>query len=171
MKKKLIILFLGILLYLFIILTVFVWYNFFYKSTKTNNIIINDFHNAVYKQDMSPVTDEEGKKLPAYEFVIENISPYKQSYEVYLNEIFDNQNKDILSKEYLKYQLIKNGQEIEVDYLININNGLLDRDVLKARMKNVYSVRLWIDEKTADENWSNKSFNYQFSVKEIKNDK
>lgn len=171
MKKKGLLLLLGVLLYLFIMLTMIIWFKLFYQDSMKNNkkIVINDFHNAVYEQDMIPISDEEGKNISAYEFMVENISSKTQRYSLYLNEVSISLDKDydksnIISKQILKYQLIKNNQELSVGFLSDLNNDLLDKDILKGLTKNKYTVRIWIDIEAKPDDWNNKSFNYQFSV-------
>jgi hypothetical protein len=168
-KKGLIVLF-NVLLYVFIILVVIILFKFFFQKLENKErIIINDFHNAVYVQDMVPMTDEEGKKISAYEFFVENTSSKPQKYYLYLNEVVASLDEDdniteIISEKVLKYQLVKNDQEITIGFLSDLDNNLLDYDTLKGSDKNKYIVRIWIAENTKDQDWSNKTFNYQFSV-------
>ena len=101
-----------------------------------------DIDNAV------PISDESGLKTKSYKFELENNGTIVSNYTVYLDDLELEEGKVRLPDQYVKYTLIKNGEESSPALLSTTGtnpNRILDSGKLKVGEKNTYELKIWID--------------------------
>ena len=109
-----------------------------------------------------PMADEVGIiQEEKYSFRLINRGTVKSNYRIKIVEV----GTDNIDKSIIKYGLTKNG-ETTINYLSNIENGILDEGVIAAN-KTVfyYDLRLWICETVRDESLLyNKTFTCKIEI-------
>lgn len=183
MKKNWMLLVLGgVVLFCFILGTSYAWYNLFHEEvdlTANLEIKINDKGEGVTIVDALPVSDEEGKKVKPYVFQVKNNGNVAGNYKLLIQETPFNKIKDgctkatLLKRSQLRYQLLMNGKELEVDNLDKIKNNTLDLRTIEVNTANNYELRVWVPESVEKTDWQNKHYHYSvvilpFAKEEIK---
>ncbi len=95
-----------------------------------------------------PVQDEEGLTQVGYTFTLENTGKIDSSYEIYLDDLPLEETQTRMRNDFLKYQLVKDGEEISLDLLSTTGenpNRLLDKGEIGPNEKYTYTLKLWID--------------------------
>lgn len=179
MKKVILLLLAGIALFAFIFTTSILWYRFFYSVPDTNtvgsvNVNLSNYNNTINESNFIPLDDETAKGVTPYEFTVNNNSEADSSYEVLLEDsiISDDStysNKDLLSRNQLKYYLSLNGQIIKSGYLSDLKNNVLDTRVISSSQVNNYQLRIYVPENVQDSVWQNKYYHFNVRV-EMKED-
>ena len=179
MKKVILLLLAGIALFAFIFTTSILWYRFFYNAPDTNtvgsvNVNLSNYNNTINESNFIPLDDETAKGVTPYEFTVNNNSEADSSYEVLLEDsiISDDStysNKDLLSRNQLKYYLSLNGQIIKSGYLSDLKNNVLDTRVISSSQFNNYQLRIYVPENVQDSVWQNKYYHFNVRV-EMKED-
>jgi|GEM_PF-7042044 len=167
MKKKIFLIFSGILLFTFIVCTSFLWYKVFYYGDlgKINNLQIQKSSDeAILSENLFPMTQEEADTLVSnYKFSIKNINDFKSQYEVVYKEISDS-NSQQLSKSQLNYELTLNGKLIKEGNLESLENNMLDERYIMPNHINKYELKVYISASAKDSNWQNKKYSYTVNI-------
>lgn len=174
MKKIILLLLAGVALFAFIFTTSILWYRFFYNdSTVINdvgsvNVQLGD-NNVINESGLIPLDDETAKNITPYEFKVENNSNGDALYTVLLEDgmISDDANytnKELLSRNQLRYQLSLNGNVIKVGNLSEIENNVLDTRNIASSQVNNYQLRIYVGESFQNTDWQNKYYHFNINV-------
>lgn len=174
MKKIILLLLAGVALFAFIFTTSILWYRFFYNdSTVINdvgsvNVQLGD-NNVIDESGLIPLDDETAKNITPYEFKVENNSNGDALYTVLLEDgmISDDANytnKELLSRNQLRYQLSLNGNVIKVGNLNDVENNILDTRNITSSQVNNYQLRIYVGESFQNTDWQNKYYHFNINV-------
>ena len=174
MKKIVLLLLAGVALFAFIFTTSILWYRFFYNDSDASNSVssvnvqLGD-NNVIDESGLIPLDDETAKTITPYEFRVENNSTNDTTYNVLLEDtvISDDANytnKELLSRNQLRYQLSLNGNVIKVGNLNEIENNILDtRNIVSSQVNN-YQLRIYVGESFQNTDWQNKYYHFNINV-------
>lgn len=173
MKKGLFLLVGGIVLIVSIFLISFYSWNYFNKrepkvNLNTLEIVLSDDGNVDLK-DQTPVNDDSGKSVKPYSFRVVNKSNVKAKYQLLIEDYISDDTKELLSRNYLKYELKQDGIVIKSGKLSEINNNILDADNISSQEEKKYELRVWVDESANATDWVGKSYNYNVRVNPVVN--
>lgn len=173
MKKGLFLLVGGIVLIVSIFLIFFYSWNYFNKrepkvNLNTLEIVLSDDGNVDLK-DQTPVNDDSGKSVKPYSFRVVNKSNVKAKYQLLIEDYISDDTKELLSRNYLKYELKQDGIVIKSGKLSEINNNILDADNISSQEEKKYELRVWVDESANATDWVGKSYNYNVRVNPVVN--
>lgn len=174
MKKIVLLLLAGVALFAFIFTTSILWYRFFYNDSTTGsnvnsvNVQLGD-NNVIDESGLIPFDDETAKTITPYEFKVENNSANDTTYNVLLEDgvISDDENytnKELLSRNQLRYQLSLNGNVIKVGNLSEIKNNILDTRNIASSQVNNYQLRIYVGESFQNTDWQNKYYHFNINV-------
>lgn len=170
MNKKNILIVSGCLLIIFIILMTI----FSLKIFQGRNYIVNSLEislsddNKIDVCGFSPMSDESGSALKPYTFKVTNNSKNDSNYNVIINDIKVDNNKKILKRSQLKYQLKLNNDILEIGNLGDVKNNIIDSRSIESSKTNNYEFRIWISYDELENDWMDKYYNYNISVNPIK---
>jgi len=112
-------------------------------------LVLDDtMEGGIHLVNAIPVTNEEGLTQVGYTFTLENTGKIDSSYEIYLDDLDLDEGQTRMQDRFLKYQLVKDGEEISLDLLSTIGenpNRLLDKGEISSGEKFTYTLKLWID--------------------------
>ena len=151
------------------------WYRFFYSGASNSENVSNisvqlsENNNVITESGLIPLDDETAKSLTPYEFKVDNNSESATTYNVLFEDsiISDDDsysNKELLSREQLRYQLSLNGIVIKCGDLKNINNNILDTRNIASGQTNNYQLRIYVAESSINTDWQNKYYHFNISV-------
>ena len=174
MKKIVLLLLAGVALFAFIFTTSILWYRFFYNDSDASNSVssvnvqLGD-NNVIDESGLIPLDDETAKTITPYEFRVENNSTNDTTYNVLLEDtvISDDANytnKELLSRNQLRYQLSLNGNVIKVGNLSEIKNNILDTRNIASSQVNNYQLRIYVGESFQNTDWQNKYYHFNINV-------
>ena len=174
MKKIVLLLLAGVALFAFIFTTSILWYRFFYNDSDASNSVssvnvqLGD-NNVIDESGLIPLDDETAKTITPYEFMVENNSTNDTTYNVLLEDtvISDDANytnKELLSRNQLRYQLSLNGNVIKVGNLNEIENNILDTRNIASSQVNNYQLRIYVGESFQNTDWQNKYYHFNINV-------
>lgn len=174
MKKIVLLLLAGVALFAFIFTTSILWYSFFYNDSDASNSVssvnvqLGD-NNVIDESGLIPLDDETAKTITPYEFRVENNSTNDTTYNVLLEDtvISDDANytnKELLSRNQLRYQLSLNGNVIKVGNLNEIENNILDTRNIASSQVNNYQLRIYVGESFQNTDWQNKYYHFNINV-------
>lgn len=174
MKKIVLLLLAGVALFAFIFTISILWYRFFYNdldasnSVSSVNVQLGD-NNVIDESGLIPLDDETAKTITPYEFRVENNSTNDTTYNVLLEDtvISDDANytnKELLSRNQLRYQLSLNGNVIKVGNLNEIENNILDTRNIASSQVNNYQLRIYVGESFQNTDWQNKYYHFNINV-------
>ncbi len=174
MKKIVLLLLAGVALFAFIFTTSILWYRFFYNDSDASNSVssvnvqLGD-NNVIDESGLIPLDDETAKTITPYEFRVENNSTNDTTYNVLLEDtvISDDANytnKELLSRNQLRYQLSLNGNVIKVGNLNEIENNILDTRNIASSQVNNYQLRIYVGESFQNTDWQNKYYHFNINV-------
>lgn len=166
MKKKVFLIFSGVLLFFFIVCTSFLWYKVFYYGDlgAINNLQVQkDSDEATLNENLFPMTEEESSIVSNYKFSIKNVNDFKSHYEVVFQEA-NNSTNQILSKNQLNYQLTLNGKIIKEGNLAKLKNNILDERYVMPNKTNKYELKVYIANSAKDSDWQNKKYSYTVKI-------
>lgn len=174
MKKIVLLLLAGVALFAFIFTTSILWYRFFYNDSDASNSVssvnvqLGD-NNVIDESGLIPLDDETAKTITPYEFRVENNSTNDTTYNVLLEDtvISDDANytnKELLSRNQLRYQLSLNGNVIKVGNLNEIENNVLDTRNIASSQVNNYQLRIYVGESFQNTDWQNKYYHFNINV-------
>ena len=174
MKKIVLLLLAGVALFAFIFTTSILWYRFFYNDSDASNSVssvnvqLGD-NNVIDESGLIPLDDETAKTITPYEFRVENNSTNDTTYNVLLEDtvISDDANytnKELLSRNQLRYQLSLNGNVIKVGNLNEIENNILDTRNIASSQVNNYQLSIYVGESFQNTDWQNKYYHFNINV-------
>ena len=165
MKKKNILIILGILIVLVCVIGVsYAVWQVTLNQTDTNIVTTGCFKiefsdvNPITIDKAYPMTDEEGKSLIPYEFTLTNTCDSEANYYINLETITNASKK--LNEKYLRASLKKKDEEV---FLNNLNSSYINLDkvieessnayklyqgVLTSKEEVTFSLNLWMDNET-----------------------
>lgn len=175
MKKIVLLMMAGVALFTFIFVTSILWYKFFYNDNVTNNTMGNisvqltEDNNVIDESNLIPLDDETAKKLTPYTFKVDNKSEKAVVYNVLIEDsiISDDatySNKELLTRDQLRYQLSLNGMVIKSGAMKDIKNNIIDTRNILAGDTNNYELRVYVAESKGDSNWQNKYYHFNINV-------
>ncbi len=175
MKKMVLLLLAGVALFAFILATSMLWYKFFYGSPDVINNVnsvkvqLDDTNNTIDESGLIPLSDDMAMSLTPYEFKVENTGDTAVTYNVLLEDNIVNDdstynNKKLLSRNQLRYQLLLNGKIIKVGNLNKIKNNVLDTRNIASDQVNNYQLRIYVSEDAQDTSWQDKYYHFEISV-------
>lgn len=175
MKKIILLLLAGVALFSFIFATSVLWYRFFYNdpyagsNVNSINVQLGD-NDTIDENGLIPLDDETAKSLTPYKFKVENNSDKDAMYEVLLEDsiISDDSNysnKELLSRDQLRYQLSLNGEIIKVGNLNELENNVLDTRNIASGQDCDYELRIYVAESVQNSDWQNKYYHFDVSIK------
>ena len=174
MKKIVLLLLAGVALFAFIFTISILWYRFFYNDSDASNSVssvnvqLGD-NNVIDESGLIPLDDETAKTITPYEFRVENNSTNDTTYNVLLEDtvISDDANytnKELLSRNQLRYQLSLNGNVIKVGNLNDVENNILDTRNITSSQVNNYQLRIYVGESFQNTDWQNKYYHFNINV-------
>lgn len=166
MGKKIFLVFSGVLLFLFIIGTAFLWYKTFYYNNLgivSSLQVKKESEEVALTENLFPMSETEASVVPNYKFSVKNINDLKSRYEVVYKEQ-EASGKQKLSKSQLAYQLILNGTIIKKGNLADLKNDVLDDRYIMPNTNNQYELKVYISESAKDTVWQNKSYAYKVDI-------
>lgn len=170
-KKKMLLLIGGILLFVLILIVTYTSFKYLQQKdylVNTLEIKLDDKNNKINMSEQVPHNDSDIDKITPYIFNVTNKGETNAYYELLLEDVIDqNQTKQILSRDNLKYELTLNGMVIKLDYLSNIKNNVIDKRLLESGKKSNYSLKVWVSNSVDDSSWMNKYYNYNISVNPV----
>ncbi len=173
MKKGLFLLVGGIILIVSIFLISFYSWNFFNKrkpnvDLNTLEIVLSD-EGSVNLENQTPVDDTTGKAITPYLFKVINKSDVKAKYQLLIEDYVSDASTELLSRNYLKYELKQDGIIVKTGNLSEISNNILDENTISSKEEKKYELRIWVNETVQADNWVGKSYNYNIKVNPIVN--
>ena len=112
-------------------------------------LVLDDtMEGGIHLENAIPVTDEEGLTQVGYTFTLENTGKVDSSYEIYLDDLDLDEGQTRMRDDFLKYQLVKDGEEVSLALLSTTGenpNRLLDKGEISSGEKFTYTLKLWID--------------------------
>lgn len=166
MKKKIFLIFSGVLLFSFVVCTAFLWYKVFYYGDlgAINTLQVQkQSDEATLNENLFPMTKEESSIVPNYKFSVKNANDFKSLYEVVYQERSNNATQT-LYKSQLDYQLILNGKIIKEGNLGKLKNNVLDERYVMPNQTNKYELKVYITNSAKDSNWQNKKYAYTVNI-------
>ena len=166
MGKKIFLVFSGVLLFLFIIGTAFLWYKAFYYNNLgivSSLQVKKESEEVALTENLFPMSETEASVVPNYKFSVKNVNDFKSRYEVVYKEQ-EVSGKQKLSKSQLAYQLILNGTIIKKGNLADLKNDVLDDRYIMPNTNNQYELKVYISESAKDTAWQNKSYAYKVDI-------
>lgn len=176
MKKETKIILIAIIIVVFTLLVSYIWFLYFSKDKEKAlanlEVALKDNGQGVNIEGLSPTSDKEAKKIKAYNFKVENKGNIKSRYQILLEETsIKNEDtyrqKELLSRNTLRYQLILNDIVIKVDDMNNIKGNIIDERTIEKNHVNEYKLRIWIKENLDEEEWLGKYYHYKINIKSI----
>lgn len=166
MGKKIFLVFSGVLLFLFIVGTAFLWYKAFYYNNLgivSSLQVKKESEEVALTENLFPMSETEASVVPNYKFSVKNVNDFKSRYEVVYKEQ-EVSGKQKLSKSQLTYQLILNGKIIKKGNLADLKNDVLDDRYIMPNTNNQYELKVYISESAKDTAWQNKSYAYKVDI-------
>lgn len=166
MGKKIFLVFSGVLLFLFIVGTAFLWYKAFYYNNLgivSSLQVKKESEEVALTENLFPMSEAEASVVPNYKFSVKNVNDSKSRYEVVYKEQ-EVSGKQKLSKSQLTYQLILNGTIIKKGNLADLKNDVLDDRYIMPNTNNQYELKVYISESAKDTAWQNKSYAYKVDI-------
>lgn len=166
MGKKIFLVFSGVLLFLFIVGTTFLWYKAFYYNNLgivSSLQVKKESEEVALTENLFPMSETEASVVPNYKFSVKNVNDFKSRYEVVYKEQ-EVSGKQKLSKSQLAYQLILNGTIIKKGNLADLKNDVLDDRYIMPNTNNQYELKVYISESAKDTVWQNKSYAYKVDI-------
>lgn len=166
MGKKIFLVFSGVLLFLFIVGTAFLWYKAFYYNnlgSVSSLQVKKESEEVAITENLFPMSETEASVVPNYKFSVKNVNDFKSRYEVVYKEQ-EVSGKQKLSKSQLTYQLILNGKIIKKGNLADLKNDVLDDRYIMPNTNNQYELKVYISESAKDTAWQNKSYAYKVDI-------
>jgi hypothetical protein len=166
MGKKIFLVFSGVLLFLFIVGTAFLWYKAFYYNnlgSVSSLQVKKESEEVALTENLFPMSETEASVVPNYKFSVKNVNDSKSRYEVVYKEQ-EVSGKQKLSKSQLTYQLILNGTIIKKGNLSDLKNDVLDDRYIMPNTNNQYELKVYISESAKDTAWQNKSYAYKVDI-------
>ena len=166
MGKQIFLVFSGVLLFLFIIGTAFLWYKTFYYNNLgivSSLQVKKESEEVALTENLFPMSETEASVVPNYKFSVKNVNDFKSRYEVVYKEQ-EVSGKQKLSKSQLAYQLILNGTIIKKGNLADLKNDVLDDRYIMPNTNNQYELKVYISESAKDTVWQNKSYAYKVDI-------
>lgn len=166
MGKKIFLVFSGVLLFLFIVGTAFLWYKAFYYNNLgivSSLQVKKESEEVALTENLFPMSEAEASVVPNYKFSVKNVNDSKSRYEVVYKEQ-EVSGKQKLSKSQLTYQLILNGTIIKKGNLADLKNDVLDDRYIMPNTNNQYELKIYISESAKDTAWQNKSYAYKVDI-------
>ncbi|MEG1597472.1 MAG: hypothetical protein RR359_04275 [Bacilli bacterium] len=117
-----------------------------------------------------PLEDDSAKR-PTTKFILKNNSGVKGKYRLLLQETPINtiddgcKVEDLMSKDILKYELLKNNKSIKKGYLKDLPASILFESSIKEATTEEFELKTWIPLET--KTWMGKHFHYRISISAI----
>lgn len=171
MKKNLFLIIGGIVLIVSIFLISYYSLTFFNKRKPkvdlgTLEIVLSDEGN-VKLNEQTPISDKDGSEIAPYIFKVTNKGNEKAKYQLLIEDFVSDASKEILNRQYLKYELKLDGVVIKTDKLSNVENNIIDERKINVSEEKKYELRVWIDETVDTSNWVGKTYDYNIKVNPI----
>ncbi len=123
-------------------------------SGKLELVLDDTMTNGISVTNSVPVTDDMGLEQKAYTFTLENKGTIDSSYTIYLDDLELLEGQTRMKDSFIKYELVKNGERVGLDLLSTTGehpNRVLDKDMISAKEKYTYSLKIWIDSNATNE--------------------
>jgi len=176
MKRNILLILCGVVLFLFITVTAFIWYDLFYRSSQnvesitTLQVHLEKETKTIQETDALPISKDQAlANVSPYVFSVDNTGDKTGIYKILLEEpaLKDDSNyqsKNLLTRAQLEYQLILNGRLVKSGMLSDIKNNILDERAIEKGKKNRYELRIYVSDKAVDSSWQNKYYHYKVTI-------
>lgn len=177
MKKRLLLVLAGVILFIFIVITSFMWFKVFYNneemldsSTSASLNIRLDDDLPVMETDSIPLSAEVALTFQPYKFEVKNVGDKNQVYSILIEDSLIKGNEgysvdSLLHRDQLEYQLFMNDKKIGHGMLSEIRNNILDIRNIQPGMENKYKLWVYVSESVQDLSWQNKYYHYEIEIK------
>ena len=101
-----------------------------------------------------PISNEDGLSQEGYTFTLENKGNVVSDYTIYLDDLGLAEGQNRMSDSFIKYQLVKDGNEVDLQLLNAIGdnpNRILESGTIAPKAKYTYTLKMWIDENATNE--------------------
>ncbi len=123
-------------------------------SGKLELVLDDSMTEGISVTNSVPVTDDMGLEQKAYTFTLENKGTIDSDYTIYLDDLELTEDQTRMKDSFIKYELVKNGERVNLDLLSTTGehpNRVLDKDIISAKDKYTYSLKIWIDSNATNE--------------------
>ncbi len=163
LKKHKMGVFVGVSAVLMLVGLSYAWLQLTLRGTKELSILTSGKLELVLDDSMTegisvtnsvPVTDDMGLEQKAYTFTLENKGTIDSDYIIYLDDLDLLEGQTRMKDSFIKYELVKNGERVNLDLLSTTGehpNRILDKDIISAKEKYTYSLKIWIDSNATNE--------------------
>ncbi len=171
MRRKLVLMLGGVILFIFIMITSFAWSKIFYKDDMKQgdiavlNIQFSEENGVIDTTQYYPSKDAYSDIEP-YSFQISNTSRHDSHYRLLLEEdpisnVVGYRQEDLLTTDQLSYELSLNGSVIKKAKLSTLKKNVLDDRIIQGNKENNYTLKIWVNDSVNVGEWENKYFHYQ----------
>ncbi len=123
-------------------------------SGKLELVLDDTMTEGISVTNSVPITDDMGLEQKAYTFTLENKGTIDSDYTIYLDDLELTEDQTRMKDSFIKYELVKNGERVNLDLLSTTGehpNRVLDKDIISAKDKYTYSLKIWIDSNATNE--------------------
>jgi hypothetical protein len=165
----------AVVLVIFIVVASCFMVNVFNKHNYVINsleITLGQDAKKINQSGLYSTDDASGKKLEPYTFTVNNNSGSTSAYKVLIEDSSASNKKtykeeELLSRHYLRYQLLVNDKEIAVKNMEDIKNNVIDTRTMPGHATNSYKLRIWVRDDITDTGWMNKYYHYNIVIQPI----
>lgn len=162
----------GIIILIMLLVLVLV----FSKIIKKDDFIVNNFEISTSSnsskgdfKDLGPISDDSIDEVVPYNFSISNTDGKDSNYDLLIEDIIDkSKGVNILSRQYLNYELKLNNVIVKKGNMSDIKNNILDSRTMEKNATNNYSLKIWLNEKSKKTDWMSKYYSYNIVVEPTK---
>lgn len=172
MKKRLILIFGGIILVIGVIFLSYISFQYFRNKdaiVSTLEIVVDDDGNKVNLDNQVPTNGNKTENIPPYHFSIKNSGDSDIEYELLIEDFVNDKNESnkVLSRKNLKYQLSLNNRVIKTDNLSSVENNVIDIRTVNSKSSNEYELKVWLVGNLNSSDWMDKYYSYNIAVNPI----
>ena len=164
-----------ICLFIFVGISSYLWYLYFYEyenklidaSPAMKFIKGVELINSGNINYVNANTTDDESIVPIYYFTVKNHSNKDYNYVIFIEDTPGNDGctpSTRLKRNELEYELTLDNKIIKQGNLDSLNNNVLDKNIVKIDGTNDYSLKIKLKE--SDTNYENKHFHYVINMKE-----
>lgn len=174
MKKNLMLILGGIVLFIFIALTSFMWYRVFLTKGASPvavlQIKLEQQEKTIVTEKSIPTPSSDLNTIEPYQFQVVNNTKKAGIYKVLLEEptLSETDKKyakeNLLTRNQLEFQLLLNGKIVRQGKLSELSNNELEKRSIDQNQVNQYQLRIFLSEEAYNTAWQNKYYHYKVLI-------
>lgn len=164
----------GIVLFIFIVLTSFMWYHVFLTKGASPvavlQIKLEQQDKTINTEKSIPTTSSDLSTIEPYQFQVVNNTPTAGIYKVLLEEPTLSETdakyakENLLTRSQLDFQLLLNGKVVRQGKLSELRNNELEKRSIDQNQVNQYQLRIYLSEDAYHTAWQNKYYHYKVTI-------